>query len=57
MTWTFGHNIAVHVEPVIQGDQLEKREESLAEVTKPCRSHFIKQPPTYHCKHVYKTSG
>ena len=51
-TWALGDDIAVHVKPVIQRYELEKREESFSQGAKSCGCDFVKQPAPYNCKHV-----
>ena len=51
-TWALGDDITVHVKPVIQRYELEKREESFSQVAKSFGCDFIKQPAPYNRKHV-----
>ena len=51
-TWVFIPDVRVHVEPVIQGDQLEEGETCLCKVTESTRVYFAIQTPTNNGKHI-----
>ena len=51
-TWALCDDITVHVKPVIQRYELEKREESFSQGAKSCGCDFVEQPAPYNCEHV-----
>lgn len=53
VTWVVLADIIIHIEPVIQGHQLEEGEARLCQVAIPVRVHMTIQPPADDCKDIW----
>ncbi len=52
LTWIPVSDIRVHVEPIVQGDELKEGEAGPRQVAKPVRVHLPIQAPTYDGKDI-----